>query len=140
MAMMRKCSIYYDGVFKRNRTGIRGKRWVFIVLNFKYVRVHQYTNSNHYRRLHSVCVIIFGPVILPAQCFCDDWFLHKHCVVVKFCFLLGKMGTETLEMLKTAYKDDTMGKFNCLSGFTVLQEEKWQLMIINLALDGPNRW
>ncbi|PNF20064.1 hypothetical protein B7P43_G05264 [Cryptotermes secundus] len=24
---------------------------------------------------------------------------------VKFCFLLGKSGTETLEMLKTAYQD-----------------------------------
>ena len=27
---------------------------------------------------------------------------------VKFCFLLGKTGTETLEMLKTAYKNDAM--------------------------------
>ncbi|PNF15130.1 hypothetical protein B7P43_G15579 [Cryptotermes secundus] len=29
---------------------------------------------------------------------------------VKFCFLLRKSGTETLETLKTAYKDDAMGK------------------------------
>ena len=29
---------------------------------------------------------------------------------VKFCFLLGKTGTETLEMLKAAYKDNAMGK------------------------------
>ncbi|PNF33096.1 hypothetical protein B7P43_G15744 [Cryptotermes secundus] len=39
---------------------------------------------------------------------------------VKFCFLLGKSGTETLEMLKTAYKDDAMGKtqvFEWLSRF-----------------------
>ncbi|KOC69241.1 Putative uncharacterized protein FLJ37770 [Habropoda laboriosa] len=30
--------------------------------------------------------------------------------LVKFCFLLGKSGTETLEILETAYKDDAMGK------------------------------
>ncbi|KAJ8961662.1 hypothetical protein NQ318_021260 [Aromia moschata] len=29
---------------------------------------------------------------------------------VKFCFLLGKNAAETVLMLKTAYKDDAMGK------------------------------
>ncbi|PNF14149.1 hypothetical protein B7P43_G17665 [Cryptotermes secundus] len=38
--------------------------------------------------------------------------------VVKFCFLLGKSGTETLEMLKTAYKDDAMGKTQLFEWFS----------------------
>ncbi|PNF13894.1 hypothetical protein B7P43_G10659 [Cryptotermes secundus] len=37
---------------------------------------------------------------------------------VKFCFLLGKSGTETLEMLKTAYKDDAMGKTQVFQWFS----------------------
>ncbi|PNF16923.1 hypothetical protein B7P43_G04205 [Cryptotermes secundus] len=37
---------------------------------------------------------------------------------VKFCFLLGKSGTETLEMLKTAYKDDAMGKTQMFEWFS----------------------
>ncbi|PNF37861.1 hypothetical protein B7P43_G07424 [Cryptotermes secundus] len=37
---------------------------------------------------------------------------------VKFCFLLGKSGTETLEMLKTAYKDDAMGKTQVFEWFS----------------------
>lgn len=31
-------------------------------------------------------------------------------VAEKFCFLLGKAGTETLEILKRAYKGDALGK------------------------------
>ncbi|KOC60091.1 Putative uncharacterized protein FLJ37770, partial [Habropoda laboriosa] len=38
--------------------------------------------------------------------------------VVKFCFFLGKSGTETLEMLKTAYKDDAMGKTQVFEWFS----------------------
>ncbi|PNF22187.1 hypothetical protein B7P43_G04939 [Cryptotermes secundus] len=37
---------------------------------------------------------------------------------VKFCFLLGKSGTETLEMLKTAYKDGAMGKTQVFEWFS----------------------
>ncbi|PNF43896.1 hypothetical protein B7P43_G02795 [Cryptotermes secundus] len=37
---------------------------------------------------------------------------------VKFCFLLGKSGTETLEMLKTAYKDDAVGKTQVFEWFS----------------------
>ncbi|PNF14597.1 hypothetical protein B7P43_G13107 [Cryptotermes secundus] len=37
---------------------------------------------------------------------------------VKFCFLLGKSGTETLEMLKMAYKDDAMGKTQVFGWFS----------------------
>ncbi|PNF41706.1 hypothetical protein B7P43_G03454 [Cryptotermes secundus] len=37
---------------------------------------------------------------------------------VKFCFLLGKSGTETLEMLKTVYKDDAMGKTQVFQWFS----------------------
>ncbi|KAJ8729025.1 hypothetical protein PYW07_006721 [Mythimna separata] len=37
---------------------------------------------------------------------------------VKFCFLLGKTGTETLEMLKTAYKDDAIGKTQVFEWFS----------------------
>ncbi|PNF23576.1 hypothetical protein B7P43_G04958 [Cryptotermes secundus] len=37
---------------------------------------------------------------------------------MKFCFLLGKSGTETLEMLKTAYKDDAMGKTQVFEWFS----------------------
>ncbi|PNF43545.1 hypothetical protein B7P43_G03938 [Cryptotermes secundus] len=37
---------------------------------------------------------------------------------VKFCFLLGKSGTETLEMLKMAYKDDSMGKTQVFEWFS----------------------
>ena len=48
---------------------------------------------------------------------------------VKFCFLLGKTGTETIEMLKTAYKNDAIRKPKCLSGFTV--SKKVKLMSLN---------
>ncbi|CAK9832778.1 Protein GVQW3 [Anthophora retusa] len=41
--------------------------------------------------------------------------------VVKFCFLLGKSGTVTLEMLKTAYKDDAMGKTQVFEWFSRLK-------------------
>ncbi|PNF29210.1 hypothetical protein B7P43_G10794 [Cryptotermes secundus] len=37
---------------------------------------------------------------------------------VKFCFLLRKSGTETLEMLKTVYKDDAMGKTQVFEWFS----------------------
>lgn len=37
---------------------------------------------------------------------------------VKFCFLLGKTGTETFEMLKTAYKDDALGKTQVFEWFS----------------------
>ncbi|XP_027851471.2 protein GVQW3-like [Aphis gossypii] len=37
---------------------------------------------------------------------------------VKFCFLLGKTGTETLEMLKTAYKGDALGKTQVFEWFS----------------------
>ncbi|PNF14506.1 hypothetical protein B7P43_G15647 [Cryptotermes secundus] len=36
---------------------------------------------------------------------------------LKICLLLWKSGTETLEMLKTAYKDDAMGKIQVFSRF-----------------------
>ncbi|PNF39146.1 hypothetical protein B7P43_G01328 [Cryptotermes secundus] len=37
---------------------------------------------------------------------------------VKFCFLLGESGAETLEMLKTTYKDDAMGKTQVFEWFS----------------------
>ncbi|PNF24611.1 hypothetical protein B7P43_G03068 [Cryptotermes secundus] len=40
---------------------------------------------------------------------------------VKFCFLLGKIGTETLEILKAAYKDDAMGKTQVFEWFSRLK-------------------
>ncbi|PNF35638.1 hypothetical protein B7P43_G18390, partial [Cryptotermes secundus] len=40
---------------------------------------------------------------------------------MKFCFLLGKSGTETLETLKTAYKDDAMGKTPAFEWFSRLK-------------------
>ncbi|PNF34759.1 hypothetical protein B7P43_G03791 [Cryptotermes secundus] len=43
---------------------------------------------------------------------------HEQRAAVKFCFLLGKNGTETLEMLKTAYKDDAMGKTKVFEWFS----------------------
>lgn len=36
--------------------------------------------------------------------------LSEQRAAVKFCFLLGKNGAETVLMLKTAYQDDAMGK------------------------------
>ncbi|PNF28454.1 hypothetical protein B7P43_G15580 [Cryptotermes secundus] len=39
-------------------------------------------------------------------------------VAVKFCLLLGKSGTETLEMLKTPYKGDAMGKTQVFEWFS----------------------
>ncbi|PNF32226.1 hypothetical protein B7P43_G17963 [Cryptotermes secundus] len=44
-------------------------------------------------------------------------FREQH-AAVKFCFLLGKSGTETLEMLKTAYKDNAMGKTQVFEWFS----------------------
>ncbi|PNF32967.1 hypothetical protein B7P43_G16666 [Cryptotermes secundus] len=43
---------------------------------------------------------------------------RKQRAAMKFCFLLGKSGTETLEMLKTAYKDDAMGKTQVFEWFS----------------------
>ena len=40
----------------------------------------------------------------------------------KFCFLLGSTGTETLEMLKTAHKNDAMGKTQVFKWFPFFKE------------------
>ena len=44
--------------------------------------------------------------------------LREQHAAVKFCFLLGKMGTKTLEMLKTAYKGDALGKTQVFEWFS----------------------
>ncbi|VVC44829.1 Hypothetical protein CINCED_3A021715 [Cinara cedri] len=44
--------------------------------------------------------------------------LREQRAAVKFCFLLGKTGTETLEMLKTAYKGDALGKTKVFEWFS----------------------
>jgi len=44
--------------------------------------------------------------------------LRKQRAAVKFCFLLGKTGTETFEMLKTAYKGDALGKIQVFEWFS----------------------
>jgi len=44
--------------------------------------------------------------------------LREQRAAVKFRFLLGKMGTETLEMLKTAYKGDASGKTQVFEWFS----------------------
>lgn len=44
--------------------------------------------------------------------------LREQRTAVKFCFLLGKTGTETLEMLKTAYKGDALGKTKVFEWFS----------------------
>lgn len=44
--------------------------------------------------------------------------LREQRASVKFCFLLGKTGTETLEMLKTAYKGDALGKTQVFEWFS----------------------
>lgn len=44
--------------------------------------------------------------------------LREQRAAVKFCFLLGKTGTETLEMLKTAYKGDALGKTQVFEWFS----------------------
>jgi len=45
----------------------------------------------------------------------DD--LRKQRMTVKFSFLLGKTGTETLEIFKTAYKGDALGKTQVFEWF-----------------------
>ncbi|XP_054282527.1 protein GVQW3-like [Macrosteles quadrilineatus] len=44
--------------------------------------------------------------------------LSEQRAAVKFCFLLGKNAAETVEMLKTAYKDDAMGKTQVYEWFS----------------------
>lgn len=44
--------------------------------------------------------------------------LSEQRAAVKFCFLLGKNAAETVLMLKTAYKDDAMGKTQVYEWFT----------------------
>ncbi|VVC43979.1 Hypothetical protein CINCED_3A025691 [Cinara cedri] len=44
--------------------------------------------------------------------------LREQCVADKFCFLLGKTGAKTLEMLKTAYKGDTLEKTQVFEWFS----------------------
>lgn len=48
-------------------------------------------------------------------------------VVVKFSFLLGKTGTETLEMLKTAYKDDALKKTQVFERFSRFKSGKMSI-------------
>ncbi|VVC29679.1 Protein-tyrosine phosphatase-like,Dual specificity/tyrosine protein phosphatase, N- [Cinara cedri] len=43
---------------------------------------------------------------------------HEQRVAVKFCFLLGKDTAETVNLLKTAYKDDAFGKTQVHEWFT----------------------
>ncbi|KAJ8956874.1 hypothetical protein NQ318_014290 [Aromia moschata] len=46
-----------------------------------------------------------------SDCFCLRYFVLVPVLkAVKFCFRLGKNAAETVLMLKTAYKDDAMGK------------------------------
>ena len=47
-------------------------------------------------------------VVLCARHFCNSREQHA---TIKFCFLLGNIGTETLEMLKTVYKMVLLRKF-----------------------------
>lgn len=47
---------------------------------------------------------------------------HENCAIVNVFFLLKETGTETLEMLKTAYKDDANAKTENFSGFLVSKE------------------
>ncbi|GBO37720.1 hypothetical protein AVEN_16870-1 [Araneus ventricosus] len=55
---------------------------------------------------------------------------NEQCTVVKFCFLLWKNATETVVMLKTAYKDDPLGKtevyelFSCFKNFDMSTDHK----------------
>lgn len=51
-------------------------------------------------------------VVFAMSDFCEQR------AAVKFCFLLGKSGTETIELLKTAYKDDSMGKTQVFEWFS----------------------
>lgn len=44
--------------------------------------------------------------------------LSEQRAAVKFCFLLGKNAAETVLMLKTAYKDDAMGKTQVYEWFS----------------------
>lgn len=43
---------------------------------------------------------------------------YEQRAAVKFCFLLGKKASETVQMLKTAYKDDAMCQAQVYSWFT----------------------
>ncbi|VVC25866.1 Transposase, type 1 [Cinara cedri] len=44
--------------------------------------------------------------------------LREQLAAIKFCFLLGKTATETLKMLKTAYKGDVLGKTQVFEWFS----------------------
>ena len=54
----------------------------------------------------------------------NGWFLWT-ARGLKIYFLLEKIDTETLEMLKSAYKIDAIGKLKCLNVFPVLNVVIW---------------
>ena len=60
--------------------------------------------------------------------------LSEQSAAVNFCFLLGKNSAETVVMLKTAYKDDAMGKTQMYEWFARFKNVTCRLMII-LVLD-----
>ena len=53
--------------------------------------------------------------------------LKEQCASVKFCFLLGKMAAERVIMLKTAYKEDAMGKTQVYESFSHFKNGEYQL-------------
>ena len=46
--------------------------------------------------------------------------LSQQRATITFCFLLGKNAAETVVMLKTAYKDDAMGKTPAYFGYPLV--------------------
>uniref|UniRef100_T1HFL5 HTH_48 domain-containing protein n=1 Tax=Rhodnius prolixus TaxID=13249 RepID=T1HFL5_RHOPR len=60
--------------------------------------------------------------------------LSEQRAALKFCFLLGKNAAESVLMLKTAYKDDAMGKTEVYEWFTRFKLATCRLMT-NLVLD-----
>ena len=54
---------------------------------------------------------------------------------IKFCFKLGKTGTESYEMLKTAFGEQAMGRSQIFSGFPGLRQVEFRLMMTKALVD-----
>ena len=62
-------------------------------------------------------MIVFASAVLFLFRFFMMQSLSEQYAAIKFVFLLGKNAAETVVLLKTAYKDDAMGKTQVFEWF-----------------------
>lgn len=106
--------ILYEAVPKINRIGVIGRGENFCSAWFLLVEACRATFQQSVHQLSSLLKVSFYLCNFFLVSFCALVVLlmadfYEQRMAVKFCLLLGKTNTETLEMLKAAFKEDAMG-------------------------------